>query len=391
MTNRLGHYILTRFPLNGGWEEVRAYLPAPLPPDPPVSVSHFVHLLEDARAALGKLDGLAAFLPDPDTLLYSFVRKEAVVSSQIEGTQSSLSDLLVFESEDAPGAPVDSDVSEVSNYVNALLHGQQRLADLPLSLRLIREVHARLMTGVRGGDRQPGEFRTSQNWIGGTRPGNAVFVPPPPADLMKCLDAFEKFLHVENRELPVLIKTAMAHVQFETIHPFLDGNGRVGRLLITLMLLANGLTERPLLYLSLYLKRNRERYYELLQKVRVDGDWEAWIEFFLIGVAESATRSVETAKRLLAVFERDGKRIEAIGRLASSALHAHRYFQGRPILSIGAVTRALGVSFHAAKRAIGELERLGVVREITGKQRDRFFAYGEYLDILSEGTEPLPR
>jgi Fic family protein len=388
---RIGHYVKTRFSLPGGFEEVRAYVPPPLPPDPPVSVSHFVHLLEEARGALGKLDGLAAFLPDRDLFLYSYIRKEAVVSSQIEGTQSSLSDLLVYESSQAPGVPAIGDVQEVSNYVNALAHGQQRLAELPLSLRLIREIHERLMTGARGGEKQPGEFRTSQNWIGGSRPGNAVFVPPPPTELLNCLDAFEKFLHTEDRGLPVLIRTAMAHVQFETIHPFLDGNGRVGRLLITFMLLASGLIERPLLYLSLYLKENRERYYTLLQRVRTEGDWESWIEFFLTGVIQTANQAVSTAKRSLDLFEKDRKRVEGLGRIAGTAYRAHECICRRPVTSISAVSDALGVSFPAAGKSIRALESLGVVREITGRQRDRFFAYGEYLDILSEGTEPLPR
>jgi len=340
---------------------------------------------------LGKLDGLATALPDIDMFLYAYVRKEAVTSSQIEGTQSSLSDLLMFESGEEPGVPLYRDVAEVSNYANALNFGRERLKDLPLSLRFIREIHKRLMTGSRGGEKQPGEFRTSQNWIGGSRPGNAVFVPPPPAELMNCLDAFEKFLHTEDRGLPVLIKTAMAHVQFETIHPFLDGNGRVGRLLVVFMLLASGLIEKPLLYLSLYLKRNRQHYYELLQRVRLEGDWESWIEFFLIGVAETARQAIDTAQRSLALFERDRERIEQMDRKSNSALVTHRQLRRRPALSINFLTMTESFSYQTARRAIEALESLGIVREITGRQRDRFFAYGEYLDILSEGTEPLPR
>jgi len=382
--NRIGRYIQTRFPLSGGFEDVRAYVPPPLPPNPQIQVSHFVHLLEEARAGLGKLDGLAAFLPNPDLFLYFYVRKEAVVSSQIEGTQSTLSDLLVYENTPS-GTSAFGDVQEVSNYVAALTYGQARLAELPLSLRLIREIHERLMAGTRGSDKQPGEFRTSQNWIGGTRPGNAVFVPPPPNELMGCLDAFEKFLHADDTGLPVLIRTAMAHVQFETIHPFLDGNGRVGRLLITFMLLASGLIERPLLYLSLYLKENRDRYYSLLQRVRLEGDWEAWIEFFLIGVAQTANQSVTTAKRLLALFERDR------ARLNGKTVLAHHALCQKPATSISTMAQMLGVSFPTARKSIQSMEALGIVRELTGKQRDRWFAYGEYLDIMSEGTEPLPR
>jgi len=269
---RLGTYVVKKF----GEESFRAFVPPPLPPDPPVKLEALQRLLEEANQALGRLDGLASILPDPSLFIYLYVRKEAVLSSQIEGTQSSLSDLLLFESEEAPGVPIE-DVQEVSNYVAAMNHGLRRLHEgFPLSLRLIREIHKVLLSRGRGSDKHPGEFRTSQNWIGGTRPGNAAFVPPPPEKIMECMGALETFLHHESRDLPVLIKAALAHVQFETIHPFLDGNGRLGRLLITFLLRVAGAIGEPILYLSLYFKTHRQQYYELLDRVRTAGDWEAW-------------------------------------------------------------------------------------------------------------------
>ena len=276
-----------------GGEQYHAYIPKPLPPDPPLDMSELYPLLDEANTALGRLDGMSMVLPDSSLFLYMYVRKEAVLSSQIEGTQSSLSDLLLFETDEAPGSPL-TDVMEVSSYVSALNYGLERLQEIPLSLRLIREIHAKLMNDTRGGHKQPGEFRTSQNWIGGTRPGNAKFVPPPTEQLMECLDSFEKFLHDESVQLPLLIKAALAHVQFETIHPFLDGNGRLGRLLITFMLCVGGILKEPLLYLSLYLKINRKAYYNHLQSVRETGDWEAWIKFFLEGINATAAQAKET-------------------------------------------------------------------------------------------------
>ena len=266
--------------IKAGGESNYAYIPAPLPPNPPLEMGELYPLLDKANAALGRLDGMSMVLPDHSLFLYMYIRKEAVLSSQIEGTQSSLSDLLLFENEDAPGAPIN-DVTEVSNYVSVMSYGLERIKELPISLRLIREIHERLMSRGRGSVKQPGEFRTSQNWIGGSRPGNAKFVPPPPDQLMDCLDPFEKFFHDEKIILPVLIKAALAHVQFETIHPFLDGNGRLGRLLITFMLCQDGLLKEPLLYLSLYFKTHRQAYYDHLQSVRETGDWESWIKFFL--------------------------------------------------------------------------------------------------------------
>jgi len=345
--------------------------------------------LEAAGLAVGRLDGASALLPDTALFLYAYVRKEAVLSSQIEGTQSSLSDLLLFELEDAPGVP-EADVVEVSNYVAALDHGLTRLREgFPLSGRLLREIHAVLLSRGRGSSREPGEFRRSQNWIGGTRPGNALFVPPPPTAVPGCMAALERFLHAEDDGLPVLVRAGLSHVQFETIHPLLDGNGRVGRLLITLLLCHAGLLREPLLYLSLHLKQQRPVYYELLDRVRREGDWEAWLAFFLEGVKETADSAVSTAQRLAVVFQEDRQRAEATGRRAGSALRVHEALKARPILSISAAAEATGLSFPAASSAMELLQELGIARERTGKRRNRLFAYDRHLAILSEGTEPL--
>jgi Fic family protein len=337
--------------------------------------------------AVGRLDGVSTLLPDKALFLYTYVRKEAVLSSQIEGTQSSLSDLLLFELDEAPGVPLD-DVVEVSNYVAALDHGLTRLREgFPLSNRLIREIHGVLLSRGRGSGTAPGEFRRSQNWIGGSRPGTAVFVPPPPMAVPDCMSALERFLHAEGDGLPVLVRSGLAHVQFETIHPFLDGNGRVGRLLITFLLGHAGMLHEPLLYLSLYLKQHRAVYYELLDRVRREGDWEAWLAFFLHGVRETAEGAVATAQRLGAMFQEDRRRIEATGRRAGSALRVHEALKARPILSLTAVCDATGLSFPAAGSAMDLLIDLGIARELTGKRRNRLFAYETYLAVLNEGTE----
>lgn len=383
---RLGQYVESA--VIGG-ESYRAYIPAPLPPEPPVDMERLYPLLDKANTALGRLDGMSMVLPDAALFLYMYVRKEAVLSSQIEGTQSSLSDLLLFEFDEAPGAPID-DVTEVSCYVAALDYGMERLKDLPLSLRLLKEMHARLMNNARGGDKQPGEFRTSQNWIGGTRPGTARFVPPPADQLMPCLDKFEKFLHDETVQLPALVKAALAHLQFETIHPFLDGNGRLGRLLITMILCVEGILRDPVLYLSLYLKTHRDRYYELLQSVRENGNWEDWIEFFLQGVIETSEQATEAAQSIVRLFEEDRTLIETSGRSTASALSIHALMQRRPILTTNKITEETGMSLPTALRNLALLEELGVARETTGKERNKVFVYRAYLDILSKGTEPLP-
>jgi Fic family protein len=337
------------------------------------------------------LDGLTTLLPDTRLFLYLYVRKEALLSSQIEGTKSSFSDLLLFENEAVPGVPID-DVEEVSNYVAAMQHGLRRIkGGFPLSLRLIREIHAILLRGGRGANKTPGEFRRSQNWIGGSRPGNAAFVPPPPDRMMECLDRFEHFLHDEKHNLPVLVEAGLIHLQFETIHPFLDGNGRLGRLLITLLLCAKGVLREPLLYLSLYLKTHRQRYYDLLQRVRTEGVWEEWIEFFLEGTETTARQAADTAVQILHLFEADRKKIRATGRRAASSLAVHEFLQAHPLTKIGPAAKNLKLSIPTITSAVETLIKLKIVKESTGKRRDRLFAHPRYLHILSEGTEPLKK
>lgn len=382
-----GHYEVTSV----GGEQVRAFVPDPLPPVPPLSLDGGLQrTLEAAVLGLGRLDGVSSLLPDKSLLLYSYVRKEAVLSSQIEGTQSSLSDLLLFELEETPGVPLD-DVVEVSNYVAALDHGLARLREgLPLSNRLMREIHGVLLSRGRGSGKDPGEFRRSQNWIGGTRPGNATFVPPPPNLVGDCMGALERFLHAEDNHLPVLVRAGLSHVQFETIHPFLDGNGRVGRLLITFLLCHDAVLREPLLYLSLYFKQHRPEYYALLDQVRRDGDWEAWLGFFLEGVRQTADTAASAAQRLADLFRDDRGRIEPCGRRAASALRVHDSLKARPIVSMPAVCRQTGLSFPTASAAMNLLTQMGIARELTGKRRNRLFIYDRYLAILNEGTEPPP-
>lgn len=383
--NRVGDFILTAV----GGEQVRAYLPPPLPPKAPLHLAALYGLMEDANQALGRLDGIASILPDTPLFLYMYVRKEALLSSQIEGTQSSLSDLLLFENEEIPGVPLD-DVQEISNYVAAMNYGLERLlGGFPLSLRLIREIHDILLSKGRGSTKQPGEFRRSQNWIGGTRPGNAAFVPPPPDKVLDCMGALEKFIYEEKSKLPVLIKAALIHVQFESIHPFLDGNGRLGRLLITFLLCAQGVLREPILYLSLFFKTHRQQYYDLLQRVREDGDWEAWLGFFLTGVKETSEQAAEAARRILAIFEQDRRKIEKLGRPAASALKVHQYLQSKPILSVPISARDLGLSAPTVRKSLEHLVKLGITREATGKKRGKLFVYDDYLALLNEGTEAL--
>ncbi len=371
-----------------GRDGFSAFLPRPLPPEPPLAVTpELQERLDAANQALGRLDGVTLLLPDPDLFLYSYIRKEAVLSSQIEGTQSSLSDLLLFEQEGAPSVPA-GDVQETSNYVAAMDRGiaMLRTEGLPLSTRVLREVHRVLLSGTRGSERQPGEFRRSQNWIGGTRPGNARFVPPPWQEVAPAIGALERFLHDDPVKTPILIKVALSHAQFETIHPFLDGNGRVGRLLITLLLIAEGVLDRPLLYLSLYLKRHRDIYYDHLQRIRLEGAWEDWLTFFLEGLTEVAESTTETTKRLVAMIERDRRRIQQLGRGAATAARVHdrliAHVVGRPAV----VASELGMSEPPAYQAFARLEALGLVREITGRQRGRIYVYEEYLQLLNADT-----
>ena len=375
---------------NDGDEMVHAFIPTPLPPDPPLSMDgDLQQLLERALIALGRLDSVTVLLPQPALFIYAYVRKEAVLSSQIEGTQSSFSDLVMFESDEAPGIPI-GDVVEVSSYVAALDHGLKRMrGGFPLSNRLIREIHGVLLSKGRGSKKSPGEFRTSQNWIGGSRPGNTAFVPPPPTEVADCMGELERFLHAKEDGTPVLLRAGLAHVQFETIHPFLDGNGRVGRLLITLLLCHAGVLREPLLYLSLYFKQHRSAYYDLLDEVRRTGDWEAWLAFFLKGVRETAEGAVATSTRLTDLFKTNADRIEELGRRAGSALRVHQALTSHPVRSLSQVCDHSGLTPPTASSAMKSLVELGIAREITGRRRGRLFAYDGYLSILNEGTEPV--
>ena len=383
--DRTGSYEVTTF----GDEQVRAFVPASLPPQPSVDLSGMQPALERAILALGRLDSEARQLPDPDLFVYAYVRREAQLSSQIEGTQSSLSDLFELETE-GESQQQDDDVTEVSNYVAALEHGLERIhVGFPLSNRLIRELHGILLRSGRGSEKLPGEFRRSQNWIGGSRPSNAVYVPPPHTAVEDCMAQLERFLHAEDDGISTIVRAGLAHAQFESIHPFLDGNGRVGRLLIAFVLHQSGVLRQPLLYLSLYFKQHRARYYDLLADLRHSGDWEAWLAFFVEGVRATAEDGVETARRLSQMFEDDREKIRTRGRRAGSALRAHEVLMRSPVLSIRRVHERTGLSWPTAAAAIDLLSELGITHEMTGDRRNRLFAYDEYIAILSEGSEPL--
>ncbi len=369
-------------------EKAQAFVPAPLPPRPPIEWTPELHSkFDQALLSLGRLNSVSTLLPDTSLFLYMYVRKEAVLSSMIEGTQSSLSDLLLFELDQEPGVPLD-DVREVSNYVAALEHGLRLLKKgLPLSLRLFREIHGVFLAKGRGSNQTPGEFRRSQNWIGGTRPGNAAFIPPPAEELMECMSRLELFLHDQPEPTPVLLKAALAHVQFETIHPYLDGNGRLGRLLITLLLCEQKVLQEPMLYLSLYFKTHRQYYYELLNTVRLTGDWEAWLDFFAEAVIVTATQAVETAQQLLDLSNRDRDKINGLGRAATSPLQIHRVLMEHPITTSGRLVKKTGISPATVNKALVHLEQLGIVRELTAQKRNRLFSYTEYVEIMSRGME----
>lgn len=378
-----GEFIIKKY----GDEEVRSFMPYPLPPKPPLLIDPPLREeLDQALISLGRLDSVTTLLPDIDLFIYTYVRKEAVLSSQIEGTRSSLSDLLLFELEEIPGVPLD-DVIEVSSYVAAMDHGLGRLAgDFPLSNRLVREMHRILLSKGRGRDKDPGEFRRSQNWIQGTRPGNALYVPPPPERVAEAMGAWERFLHDIPEKTPALIKAALMHVQFETIHPFLDGNGRIGRLLITLLLCHEGILRRPLLYLSLYFKQHRDEYFDLLTKVRLSGDWESWLRFFTVGVREMSEGAVASARRLSEIFEKDRRSIRGLGRRAGSALRVHQVLQSRPITSAPFLAQATKMSPPTVAKVLESLQRQGIIKEVTGRRRKRLYAYVKYLDLMNRGT-----
>jgi Fic family protein len=366
-----GHYVT----ISTVGEKAKAFIPAPLPPTPSIEWTQELRSkFDQALLALGRLDSISTFLPDISMFLYMYVRKEAVLSSMIEGTQSSLSDLLLFELDMEPGVPVD-DVREVSNYVAALDYGLKRLAEgFPLSLRLMKEMHAVLLSKGRGANQTPGEFRRTQNWIGGTRPGNAVFVPPPAEHVLDCMSRLELFLHDQPAPSPALLKAALAHVQFETIHPFLDGNGRLGRLLITLLLCEQNILREPMLYLSLFFKTHRQYYYELLNGIRLSGNWEAWLDFFAEAVIVTATQAVDTAKQLVDLSNEDRESIGGLGRAAASALRVHRTLMERPITNSNWLVEKTGITPPTVNKCLGHLERLGIIRELTSRKRNRVFS-----------------
>ncbi|MCI0416436.1 Fic family protein [bacterium] len=370
-------------------ETYRSFIPFALPPKPQLEIdTDLREKMDQALLSLGRLDSVSTLLPDAHIFLYNYVRKEAVLSSQIEGTQTSLSQLLLFEMEEAPGVPVD-DVLEVSNYAAAMNHGLKRIkGGFPLSNRLLREIHGVLIEKKgRGSEKEAGEFRRSQNWIQGTRPGDALFVPPPADQVQQLMSDLEKFIHDKPEKTPGLIKAALAHVQFETIHPFLDGNGRVGRLLITLVLCNEEILTEPLLYLSLYLKQNRKRYYDLLMKVRTEGVWEEWLEFFVDGIKEMADGAVDTARKLSKIAEDDRRKIQQIGKGASSALRVHASLHSKPLGSIPYLMKETGLTAPTVTGALHALQKLKIVKEVTGHKRNRIYAYIKYLQMLSKGTE----
>lgn len=380
MHKRTGEYTTQKI----AGESYKAYVPPSLPPNPPIDLTKLYPHIEKATQSLTELNSIYKSIPNTSLFIYMYVRKEALLSSQIEGTQSSFSDLMLFEYHQKPTVSLE-DVEEVSNYVKAIKYGLDRLKeDFPLSLRLLKEIHGILLSGSRGSGRMPGEFRCSQNWIGGTRPGNALFVPPPVDKLDQCLASFENFLH--DNSLPVLIKAGLAHVQFETIHPFLDGNGRLGRLLITLLLCNSGMLDEPILYLSLYLKQNRQVYYELLQEVRIHGTWETWLEFFLKGLHKSANQAVNTTNQINNLFDQDHKKIERLGRARFSCKQALGYMKKLPQVTVTLLARELGMATPTARSALNLMVKVGIMEEKSGKQRDKVYVYRKYLNLLDEGS-----
>ncbi len=376
-------------PTIAGGIACQAFVPAPLPPQPALDLSGKLQSrLNEALIALGRLDAISTLLPDARLFLYSYVRKEAVMSSQIEGTQSSLSDLMLYEMEGVPGVPMD-DVQEVSCYVQALTLGVQRIREgHPISFRLLTEVHQALMTSGRGTQRGPGEFRRNQVWIGGHRADEASFVPPPANQIADCWAALEQFINDVPEQTAPVLKAALAHVQFETIHPFIDGNGRIGRLLIPLILVEAGILKEPLLYLSVFFKRHRDSYYRLLQQVRTEGDWEAWLLFFVDAIAATANQAVATAQALNQLLVQDKLRLAALGRLAGSATQILDALFAHPVANIGALVTATGLTPATIGKALDALQlELGIVQELTGHKRNRVYAYRAYIDILNQEAQ----
>jgi Fic family protein len=385
MARKTGTYRITR----PGGEEVRAFVPTPLPPgEPPLVLEDsLTKSLGAAMTALGQLSVAAEMVSSPEWFLYGFVRKEALITSQIEGTQATLQDVLAFEAGQKAQRP--DDVQEVCNYVAALNYARREIAKprgLPLCTRLLCEAHKRLMRGARGDDKQPGEIRQSQNWIGGTRPGNARFVPPPPGEVADAMSALEKWIHATD-PLPPLVRAGLAHVQFETIHPFLDGNGRIGRLLIALLVEHWGLLKSPLLYLSVALKRHRQEYYQRLSAVRTDGDWEGWTRYFLDCVREAADDGVSAAQRLFTLISKDRNRLAKHPLATVPAIRLFDQLPGHPIVTLASTIKLLKVTKPTASKAIRALEQANILRETTGRLRDRVYAYHAYLQVLTTDTD----
>jgi Fic family protein len=360
-----------------------AFIPKPLPPEPPLDISSLQGMLSAADMALGRLDGSTLTLPDPDIFVFMYIRKEALLSSQIEGTQSSLQDVLAVQGRlFAPERPIDA--AEVVNYIGAMELGLEQLEILPVSVRLMRNIHRRLLRGVRGAHLTPGEVRATQNWIGpsGASIQDAVFVPPPPYEAMNCLGDLERFLHAED-DLPLLIRIGLAHAQFETIHPFLDGNGRLGRLLITFLLTERGILRKPTLYLSYYFARHRQQYYDRLQAVRDTGDWEGWLRFFLQGIVEVAAEAADTVRQIQVLREQDrGAVTDAFGRAAGNGLRVLERLYTEPFVNVAKVQEVTGTSYAGANQLVSRMVDCGILEEITGQARNRVFVYGRYLDLF---------
>jgi Fic family protein len=383
MNRNIGTYVIQTLSV----EPYKAYIPKPLPPIPPVNMIRLYPYLEKATKAISELNSFRNLIPNTSLFLYMCVRKEALLSNQIEGTQSSFSDLILFENEQNPDISLE-DVEEVSNYVKAINYALDHCrSEFPLSLRLLRETHGILLSGGRGSGKSPGEFRRSQNWIGGTKPSNALFVPPPVEHLNQCLYDFEAFLH--DNTLPVLIKAGLAHVQFETIHPFLDGNGRLGRLLITLILYNDGLIDAPILYLSLFFKQNRTVYYNLLHEVRSHGIWEIWLEFFLEGVCDTAKQSLQFAFDINRLFNEDTQKIASLGRARFSCESIFAFLKKMPQVNSSMLAKNLDMTPPTVRDALNRMVQLGILEEKTGKKRDKVYVYRQYLKLLEYGAEPF--
>ena len=384
MQRKSGEYVVS----TSTGEEVKAFVPYPLPTkDPPLKLyGDTLGLLDLASQNLARLNLAGDMIPSLDWFVYAFVRKEAVLSSQIEGTQATLADLFRYEAGEPSKAAASPDVVDVCNYLNALSYARGQLKKkrgLPLSIRLLNETHRRLLKGARGRTKQAGEVRRSQNWIGGTRPGNAIYVPPPPSVLGDLLSDFEKYLHAGN-DLPELVRAGLLHAQFESIHPYLDGNGRIGRLLVTLLFEHWGLLSSPLLYLSLFFKRNRDEYYRLLNRVRSEGDWEAWVRFFLDGVTVTAGEATDTARRLFDLIHGDRARLLKEKNVTVPSLRVFELLPKKPMLTIGTITKTLKITKPTAAKVVGMLTTCKILKEHSGKKRDRVFAYAKYLDVLRD-------